>query len=678
MDPKSAFSVRWHNSLLFRTPLLFLLLLAVLVASLTIIMDTVARPRLEEQSFRMVNQVGSTMVAQLGERLAVAETLARALSTTSAVLPLRADDHMRIIPRLIDKLGPSSYIIGGGVWYEPFSFEPDHERRSFFWGRNAEGILDFVKDYDDPDSPGYHREEWYVPGRYLKPGKVFWSRSYVDPHTYVPMVTCTAPIYRDGRFSGVVTVDLKLEGLEAFFDAQAKKISGYAFAVDRNGKFLSFPDVTLTRLSHTDRLGRKQIEYIQARDLAAQKPQFAPLASAVYASSKELLEKSRQSDSFDPDMAATIARQGADISPGEAALITAVLQEPRLGSQDGGLLLRHFTTDGDLLLEEPCSVAIFHVPGTYWKIVTVTPVSHAMSTAKAIYRALLIALIMSVSAAVLGAFLTLNTMLMRPLARLTHQIRSAIDINAEEMLCLDETFHNEFGTFAYWFNVRTRKLADTLEQLRIIRGELEQRVAERTEKLAQTNIKLELEVQQRQRAQQFLRRLAMLDPLTDVANRRSFDAALPSFWQRARQKETPLALVLVDMDRFKPFNDTYGYQAGDQCLKKIAQTMAACIQGDEERIARFGGEQFAVIVPDSDSEAANSLAEKIRSQIEALHIPHQGEGAFGVVTVSVGVASMQPTRDNTYEQLIARANRALFAAKKGGRNRVVLDTTLPE
>ncbi|MDD4457548.1 MAG: cache domain-containing protein, partial [Syntrophotalea acetylenica] len=193
MDPKSAFSVRWHNSLLFLTPLLFLLLLAVLVASLTIIMDTVARPRLEEQSFRMVNQVGSTMVAQLGERLAVAETLARALSTTSAVLPLRADDHMRIIPRLIDKLGPSSYIIGGGVWYEPFSFEPDHERRSFFWGRNAEGILDFVKDYDDPDSPGYHREEWYVPGRYLKPGKVFWSRSYVDPHTYVPMVTCTAP-----------------------------------------------------------------------------------------------------------------------------------------------------------------------------------------------------------------------------------------------------------------------------------------------------------------------------------------------------------------------------------------------------------------------------------------------------------------------------------------------------
>jgi len=167
MNERNAFSVRWYNSLLFRTPLLFLLLLAVLVVSLTIIMDTIGRPRLEEQSFRMVNQVGNTMVAQLGERLAVAETLARALATTSANLPLRAQDHMKIIPRLIDELGPSSFIIGGGVWYEPYAFDANRERRSFFWGRNAKGTLEFVEDYNDPRSPGYHHEEWYVPGRFL-------------------------------------------------------------------------------------------------------------------------------------------------------------------------------------------------------------------------------------------------------------------------------------------------------------------------------------------------------------------------------------------------------------------------------------------------------------------------------------------------------------------------------
>ena len=84
----------------------------------------------------------------------------------------------------------------------------------------------------------------------------------MHPHTFVPIVTCTAPIYRHDRFVGVVTVDLKLAGLEAFFDAQAKKMGGYAFAVDRNGKFLSFPDVALTRISNQNRSGRKDIEYI--------------------------------------------------------------------------------------------------------------------------------------------------------------------------------------------------------------------------------------------------------------------------------------------------------------------------------------------------------------------------------------------------------------------------------
>lgn len=546
-----------------------------------------------------------------------------------------------------------------------------------FLGPQCLGVLEFVAAYNDPQGPGYHHEEWYVPGRFLKPGSVFWSKSYVDPHTFVPMVTCTAPIYKHDRFVGVVTVDLKLAGLEAFFDAQAKKMGGYAFAVDRNGKFLSFPDVTLTRISNQTRSGRKDIEYILARDLADKRPLFAPLADALDSINNDLLQKAKQSDHHNRQIAKVIARDTSEVSAAEADLIAAVLQNTTLHSNEGQILLKHFTTPGDLLLQEPCSVAIFHVPSTYWKIVTVTPVSHAMSAATAIYHAVLAALIICVSAAVIGAFLTLNNMMMRPLARITQQLKNAVDINAEEILCLDEDFRNEFGTFAYWFNVRTRKLADALEQLRITRGELEQRVAERTETLAHTNTKLELEVQQRRRAQQFLRRLAMLDPLTDIANRRSFDASLPSFWQRAKQKKTPLAMILVDMDRFKQFNNTYGYQAGDQCLKKIANTMAECTQGDEVRIARFGGEQFAVILPDSDTEVAQTVAEKIRNQVESLQIPHSEEGITGVVTVSVGVASMLPTKDTHYEQLIAKTNQALYQAKSNGRNQVAVASQIP-
>jgi diguanylate cyclase (GGDEF)-like protein len=246
-----------------------------------------------------------------------------------------------------------------------------------------------------------------------------------------------------------------------------------------------------------------------------------------------------------------------------------------------------------------------------------------------------------------------------------------VDINAEEMLCLDFNRPDEFGAFAYWFNRRTRKLADALEQLRIIRGDLEGHVAERTDKLEQANIKLELEVQQRRRAQHYLRRQALLDPLTDIANRRSFDASLTSTWRRACENGSPLALILVDIDLFKPFNHTYGYQAGDQCLKSIAQTLVEATQDRDAHIARFSGEQFAVILPDTETPGATALAEQIRRQVQTLAIPHSGEGASGTVTVSIGVTSVTPDDTTSMEKLIAGAAQALYRAKKGGRNQVV-------
>ncbi len=674
MNERKSFSVRWYHSLQFRTPLVFVFLLVVLIIGLTLVMDRIGRPRMEEQSFRLVNQIGNTMVAQLGERIAVAETLARAMATTAADLPLKVEGHMRFIPRLMEQLGPSSYIIGGGVWYEPYAFAPRLERRSFFWGRNAAGILEFVADYNDPRGAGYHHQEWYVPGRFLSPNKLFWSRSYMDPHTYVPMVTCTAPIYRKDRFIGVVTVDLKLEGMEAFFEGEATKMGGYAFAVDRNGTLLSFPDVPLSQNRYRDKLGRQHIEYIQAMELAERKPVFHPIAEALQESSTALLDRARQSEQYDHTISERMALDIDQVSAIEAEQIAAVLQDPWPESRDNDILLKHFTTKGDLLLNEPCSVAIFHVPKTYWKIITVTPVSHAISAATALYWALLWTLIFGVSAAVIGAFLTLERILMSPLARITQQLKSAVDINAEEMLCLDFNRPDEFGAFAYWFNRRTRKLADALQQLRIVRGDLEGRVADRTDKLEQANIKLELEVQQRRRAQHYLRRQALLDPLTAIANRRSFDASLAAVWRHAGKMGSCLSLMLVDIDLFEQFNHTYGYQAGDQILKSIAHTLAKAARDCEaHHIARFSGEQFAIIQRDKDKAAVIELAEQIRRKVEDLAIPHIGEGASGKVTVSIGVASAMPNDTMAMEELVTAASQALYRAKQEGRNRVAGD-----
>jgi len=485
------------------------------------------------------------------------------------------------------------------------------------------------------------------------------------------MVTCTAPIYRKGRFIGVVTVDLKLEGMEAFFEGEATKVGGYAFAVDRNGTFLSFPDLPLTQNRYRDKFGRQHIEYIQALELAERKSVFQPIAAALQESSTALLDRSRQSDQYDRTLSERIAQDGDQISVAEAQRIAAVLQAPWPDGGDKDILLRHFTTKGDLLLNEPCSISIFHVPSTYWKIVTVTPLSHATSAATALYRALLLTLLVGASGAVIAAFLILNRILIRPLARITQQLKVAVDINAEEMLCLDLDRSDEFGAFAYWFNRRTHKLADALEQLRIVRGDLEGRVVDRTDKLEQANIKLQLEVQQRRRAQHYLRRQALLDPLTHIANRRSFDASLTAVWSQASKGGESLAFMLVDIDLFKQFNHTYGYQAGDQILKRIAQTLVEVAQDcDAHHIARFSGEQFAIILRDTDQAVAIELAEQIRRQVQALGIPHIGEGASGTVTVSIGVASIRPDDTMAVEELVSTAGKTLYRAKKAGRNRV--------
>lgn len=172
-----------------------------------------------------------------------------------------------------------------------------------------------------------------------------------------------------------------------------------------------------------------------------------------------------------------------------------------------------------------------------------------------------------------------------------------------------------------------------------------------------------------------LARLASLDGLTGVANRRAFDEALGREWQRCARAAVPISLLLVDVDRFKAFNDHYGHQHGDECLRVVAATVGAIIRHASDLVARYGGEEFAVLLPDTDAMAAEAVAERLRAEVEALGLAHDGCGlSHAVVTVSVGGATLQPdTRCAAHGpgQLIEAADRALYQAKRSGRNRVV-------
>ena len=169
-----------------------------------------------------------------------------------------------------------------------------------------------------------------------------------------------------------------------------------------------------------------------------------------------------------------------------------------------------------------------------------------------------------------------------------------------------------------------------------------------------------------------LQRLSCLDGLTGIANRRHFDTYLEQEWLRASREGVKISLVLTDLDYFKAYNDNYGHQAGDDCLKKVASVFKAVIQRPGDMVARYGGEEFVVVLPNTDIDGAVVLAEAIHSRVYALKIPHRFSKATNHMTISIGIATIQPNKKNSPKDLIAMADIALYQAKQHGRNRYVV------
>jgi len=163
-----------------------------------------------------------------------------------------------------------------------------------------------------------------------------------------------------------------------------------------------------------------------------------------------------------------------------------------------------------------------------------------------------------------------------------------------------------------------------------------------------------------------------LDDLTQVANRRRFDETLNEEWQRLSRDRAPLSLIFCDIDYFKLYNDTYGHQAGDDCLRAVADTISANCQRPGDFVARYGGEEFIVILPNTATEGAVHLAEDIRKEVERLKIPHMRSQVSRYITLSSGVSCVFPSADITPESLIGGADEALYEAKNQGRNRTIL------
>lgn len=181
------------------------------------------------------------------------------------------------------------------------------------------------------------------------------------------------------------------------------------------------------------------------------------------------------------------------------------------------------------------------------------------------------------------------------------------------------------------------------------------------------NITAELEQANKKLAAQ-----SLLDGLTGVANRRHFDQQIDAEWRRARNGDGYLGLLMMDVDYFKNYNDSYGHLQGDECLRQVARAIDKAAPRSADFVARYGGEEFAVIMPDTDQNGLTELAERIRSSVEFLKVPHRASSVAPVVTVSIGAALARSVRHGDYNVLISRADEALYCAKGAGRNRVEL------
>jgi len=200
---------------------------------------------------------------------------------------------------------------------------------------------------------------------------------------------------------------------------------------------------------------------------------------------------------------------------------------------------------------------------------------------------------------------------------------------------------------------------------------LEARVAQRTRELALANEEL-------QRANVRLEGFSRTDGLLQIANRQYFDERLAEACASAFRRRQPLGLLMIDVDEFKRYNDHYGHQAGDACLQAVARAVAQALQRATDLLARYGGEELVVILPDTDAAGTAVVAQRVVAAVAALGLPHQGARAARQVTVSVGGASRVPAVRDAGVALLAGADQALYQAKTGGRNRWRLAPPCPD
>ena len=291
--------------------------------------------------------------------------------------------------------------------------------------------------------------------------------------------------------------------------------------------------------------------------------------------------------------------------------------------------------------------AFSQIPKTSWLVVSAIPYDNLLTEAESARNKIIL-----IGAICFACAIAFGHLISRSISMPLRQLLNAMKQSGSGNFAVDmsKPGSDELTELAKKFNEMSAKINHDREQL-------EERVAERTRELEEANSKLAA--------------LSMTDALTGISNRRRFDEVLLVEFRRAARTGKPLALMMLDVDFFKNYNDHYGHQEGDACLRKVARLLQSHASRASDTVARYGGEEFVMLSAETDVHSAMALAEKIRQSLEDLGLPHV-QSSLACVTTSIGVAVWIPDEDQTPEMFIRMADKAMYQAKAQGRNQVVL------
>ncbi len=450
---------------------------------------------------------------------------------------------------------------------------------------------------------------WYQTA--VKSGQLTWSDIYVFAVPPYLGITNVIPIYDSSQsLVGVMAVDLTLADISHFLRQLEISKSGQVFIIERSGEIVasSAPENPFLQ---TD-TGEKRLAAVE--------------------SSNSLIREAAQN---------LLTQFGS---------LSEIEKSQRL----------IFKIEGKRQFLQV--VPIETQSGIDWLMVVVIPEADFMEYIQAnTYTTILLCFIALMLAAVLG--IATSQWIAWPILSLAKASQSLAKqavavkfVDSELVQELKNQSIRELKMLACAFNHMAQELEHSFNNLAKTNTELEQRVAERTRELKEAN--------------QELKRFVNIDGLTQVANRRRFDEYFQHTWKQLLREQQPLSLILCDVDCFKFYNDTYGHQAGDDALKQIAQVMVSVVKRPSDLVTRYGGEEFTIILPQTNLEGAIQVAEKIRQQVKQLQISHDTSTVTNVVTLSLGVSCCVPSQKLSTEILINKADRALYQSKAQGRDRV--------